>query len=68
MMHERTKAEKLTPRSLAVSAIVCALAFSLTFFIQELGLVLPKALVPGLDPRGRELKAHRRAGRNRGGD
>lgn len=35
---------------LPVSAILCALAFSLTFFIQELGLVVPKALVPGLDP------------------
>lgn len=41
---------RIDARSLAVSAIVCALAFSLTFFIQELGLVLPKALVPGLDP------------------
>lgn len=37
-------------RHLAVSTTLCALAFSLTFFIQELGLVLPKALVPGLAP------------------
>lgn len=37
-------------RALVASALLCALAFSLTFLIQELGLVLPKALVPGLDP------------------
>lgn len=37
-------------RRLAASTLLCALAFSLTFFIQEVGLVIPKALVPGLDP------------------
>lgn len=37
-------------RMLAVSTLLCALAFSLTFLIQELGLVIPKALVSGLDP------------------
>lgn len=33
-----------------VSTLACALAFNVTFFIQELFLVLPKALVPGLEP------------------
>jgi hypothetical protein len=33
-----------------VSALACTLAFNLTFFIQELFLVLPKALTPGLQP------------------
>ncbi|WP_077148556.1 hypothetical protein [Sphingopyxis sp. KK2] len=37
-------------RGLAASTLLCALAFSLTFLVQELGLVIPKALVPGLDP------------------
>lgn len=37
-------------RDIAVSALFCALAFNLTFFWQEIGLVVPKALVPGLDP------------------
>jgi hypothetical protein len=32
------------------SALLYALAFNLTFFIQELFLVLPKALAPGLRP------------------
>ena len=32
------------------SALVYAIAFNLTFFIQELFLVVPKALTPGLDP------------------
>jgi hypothetical protein len=32
------------------SALLYALAFNLTFFIQELFLVLPKALTPGLRP------------------
>jgi hypothetical protein len=32
------------------SALLYALAFNLTFFIQELFLVLPKALTPGLHP------------------
>ncbi|HEY0505374.1 MAG TPA: hypothetical protein VGD42_17970 [Lysobacter sp.] len=34
----------------AVSALLYTLAFNLTFFIQELFLVLPKALTPGLHP------------------
>ena len=33
-----------------ISALLYALAFNLTFFIQELFLVLPKALTPGLRP------------------
>ena len=33
-----------------VSALLYVLAFNLTFFIQELFLVLPKALTPGLRP------------------
>jgi hypothetical protein len=32
------------------STLTCTLAFNLTFFIQELFLVLPKALTPGLQP------------------
>jgi len=32
------------------SALLYALAFNLTFFVQELFLVLPKALTPGLHP------------------
>ncbi|WP_447761490.1 hypothetical protein [Sphingopyxis panaciterrae] len=43
-------ADRLAVHSLAASTLLCALAFSLTFFIQEVGLVVPKALVPGLDP------------------
>jgi len=34
----------------SASALLYTLAFNLTFFIQELFLVLPKALVPGLRP------------------
>jgi len=37
-------------RLTAMSAILYALAFNLVFFIQELFLVLPKAMVPGLRP------------------
>jgi hypothetical protein len=37
-------------RLTALSAILYALAFNLIFFIQELFLVLPKALTPGLRP------------------
>ncbi len=32
------------------SVLLCALAFNLTFFWQELWLVIPKALTPGLHP------------------
>src|SRR6185312_6064139 len=34
----------------APSILQCALAFNLTFFWQELWLVIPKALTPGLHP------------------
>lgn len=34
----------------AVSALLYTLAFNLTFFVQELFLVVPKALTPGLQP------------------
>ena len=37
-------------RPVAHSMLAYVLAFNLTFFIQELFLVLPKALVPGLQP------------------
>ena len=36
--------------SLAGTILLCALAFNLTFFWQELWLVIPKALTPGLHP------------------
>lgn len=35
---------------IVASALLYVLAFNLTFFIQELALVLPKALTPGLRP------------------
>jgi hypothetical protein len=37
-------------RLLAQSSLLYTLAFNITFFIQELFLVLPKALTPGLQP------------------
>lgn len=37
-------------RLTAASALIYAIAFNLTFFIQELFLVVPKALTPGLRP------------------
>ena len=37
-------------RQIAASAFAYAIAYNLTFFVQELFLVLPKAFVPGLDP------------------
>lgn len=37
-------------RRMTHSALAYVLAFNLTFFLQELFLVLPKALVPGLQP------------------
>lgn len=37
-------------KPVAYSLLAYVLAFNLTFFIQELFLVLPKALVPGLQP------------------
>ena len=51
----RARGEEVLPgkvgwRPIAYSALAYVLAFNLTFFIQELFLVLPKALVPGLEP------------------
>ena len=51
----RTPGEEVLPgrigwRPIVHSALAYVLAFNLTFFIQELFLVLPKALVPGLEP------------------
>lgn len=37
-------------RLTAASTLACILAFNITFFIQELFLVVPKALTPGLRP------------------
>lgn len=38
------------PRLVLHSTLLAVLAFNLVFFLQELFLVLPKALVPGLNP------------------
>ena len=40
----------MRPALRASSVVLCALAFNLTFFWQELWLVIPKALAPGLHP------------------
>jgi hypothetical protein len=37
-------------RLAASSVLFCTLAFNITFFVQELFLVIPKALIPGLHP------------------
>ncbi len=50
MARLKGEAARLDTRGLAVPTLLCALAFSLTFLVQELGLVIPKALVPGLAP------------------
>jgi hypothetical protein len=39
-----------SPRADVGSVLLCALAFNLTFIWQELWLVIPKALTPGLHP------------------
>lgn len=54
-MRHRTEARPSSAPAIAghpviVSTLACTLAFNLTFFIQELFLVLPKALTPGLEP------------------
>lgn len=52
----RARRESPSPRApwdwtrVFVSALLYTLAFNLTFFVQELFLVLPKALTPGLHP------------------
>lgn len=40
----------ISASSVTGSVLLCALAFNLTFFWQELWLVIPKALTPGLHP------------------
>src|SRR6185436_9530001 len=40
----------MRPALRASSVVLCALAFNLTFIWQELWLVIPKALTPGLHP------------------
>ena len=40
----------ISDRSVTGSVLLCALAFNLTFVWQELWLVIPKALTPGLHP------------------
>lgn len=46
----RAAATAWDARQTALSALLYTLAFNLTFFLQELFLVLPKALTPGLRP------------------
>jgi hypothetical protein len=53
-MKSRAVSGELCPfewRRCVASTLLYALAFSVTFFIQELFLVVPKALTPGLHPR-----------------
>ena len=50
MRHEPGSVAPFPWRPTFVSTLAFALAFNLTFFIQELFLVLPKALTPGLHP------------------
>ena len=46
----REPAELPGRHSISLSLLTYALAFNITFFIQELFLVVPKALTPGLQP------------------
>jgi hypothetical protein len=46
----RPRGEAMRWAPSAASVLQCALAFNLTFFWQELWLVIPKALTPGLHP------------------
>lgn len=52
--HQGPRAERPLPawnwRMSLASMLLYVLAFNLVFFVQELFLVLPKALVPGLRP------------------
>jgi hypothetical protein len=50
MRHEPASESPRPWRLTLISTLAFALAFNLTFFIQELFLVLPKALMPGLHP------------------
>jgi len=46
----RRPGERHVPNSVTGSTLLCTLAFNLTFFWQELWLVIPKAVTPGLHP------------------
>jgi hypothetical protein len=46
----RPSSQTAWPRIDIGAVLLCALAFNLTFFWQELWLVIPKALTPGLHP------------------
>lgn len=50
LLKPRAQAIPLVRRDGIGSILFCALAFTLTFFWQELWLVIPKALTPGLHP------------------
>lgn len=45
-----TPTNQIQWRLILGSALYCCIAFNLTFFIQEIGLVFPKAFTPGLTP------------------
>jgi hypothetical protein len=47
---ERRDAARWNPALTVTSALLYALAFNVTFFLQELFLVLPKAFLPGVHP------------------
>ena len=49
LIFRKTKGPQ-APGMVTGSILLCALAFNLTFFWQELWLVIPKALTPGLHP------------------
>jgi hypothetical protein len=46
----KTARRAVEGKTILLSSIVYAIAFNVTFFIQELFLVVPKALTPGLKP------------------
>lgn len=47
---QQDKCPAVGGRPIAISVFAYVVAFNLTFFLQELFLVVPKALVPGLEP------------------
>ncbi|TQV78771.1 hypothetical protein FKG94_12175 [Exilibacterium tricleocarpae] len=50
MLWRTPRSESQIMLSVPASILLCALSFNLTFFVQEIGLVVPKALVPDLNP------------------
>jgi hypothetical protein len=50
MRHEPRAPRVAEASSIATSMLLYIVAFNATFFVQELFLVVPKALTPGLDP------------------